>query len=162
VTAPLATLQSLAAAVQSALDSADEFVAQLEPWRAEPPKGYETFAAATLLHHLYGAIEDIIERSIKVFDGIEPSGESSHIKMLELAAVEVPGKRPAILSTDPAVDSLRRFRHRFRKRYAVQLDPSLLYPVVVQAVQSWPHVKAQLAVFADFIDDCIRTAQCEP
>jgi len=123
-----------------------------------PPVGYEVHAAAMLLHHLYGAIEAIVERALKTFDGVTPKGEAFHVQVLELASKEVAGLRPAILPQSSAIDELRRFRHRFRKRYDVDLEIGLLHPVIQSAVGAWPRIRASLAAFGAFVDECAKAA----
>jgi hypothetical protein len=105
-----------------------------------------------------GAIEAIVERALKTFDGVAPKGEAFHVQALELASKEVVGLRPAILPQSSAIDDLRRFRHRFRKRYDVDLEIGLLHPVIQSAVGAWPRIRASLAEFGAFVDECAKAA----
>jgi hypothetical protein len=111
-----------------------------------------------LLHHLYGAIEAIAERALKTFEGVTPKGEASHVEVLERASKEVAGLRPAILPQSSAIDELRRFRHRFRKRYDVDLEIEQLHPVIQSAIDAWPQIRASLAAFGAFVDECAKAA----
>jgi hypothetical protein len=131
----------------------------LATWKNVAPKGYELNAAAMLLHHLYTAIEAILERSLKTFDGTVPGGNASHIQLLEQASTAVAGTRGVILPQDDAIDELRRFRHQFRKRYDVTLKVDQLHPVIKNAVTSWPRIRSHLASFAQFVDKCVEAAQ---
>jgi hypothetical protein len=151
-------LQELAVSLRADLTHADKHAAELATWTTAAPNGYEVYAAATLLHHLYSAIESIVERSLKVFDGAVPDGEGSHIQLLERAAAPLDGVRDVILPKNEVVDELRRFRHRFRKRYDVDLEPARLQPVIKSAVAEWPTIRAHLATFAAFVDECVEVA----
>jgi ribonuclease HepT-like protein len=145
----------LARSLRDDLTHADKHAADLAPWSARTPVGYECHAAAILLHHLYEAIESFVERSLKTFDGTVPGGADSHIRLLEEGAREVTGMRPAILHRGEPVDELRRFRHRFRKRYDDDLDPELLHDTARSVLAAWPTIRAELASFADFVDKCL-------
>lgn len=153
-----AALEALSASLRADLDHGDRHVTTLAKWTQAPPVGVEVYAAAMLLHHLYGAIEAIVERAIKTFDGMTPKGEAFHVQLLEAASKEVAGLRPAILPQSSAVDELRRFRHRLRKRYDVDLEMGLLHPVIQSAVGAWPQIRASLATFSAFVDECIKAA----
>jgi hypothetical protein len=151
-------LDDLAASIKADLEQADKHVKVLTTWQATAPTGNDLLAAALLLHHLYSAIEAIIERSLKLFDGTPTQGQDWHMRLLELASKEVPDLRPAILPTNEAVDELRRFRHRIRKRYDVDVDPDRLFPVLQTAVAEWPNIRAHIVVFSAFVDECARDA----
>lgn len=87
-----------------------------------------TAQAAVALHHAYCAVESILVRVARQFEGAIPDGADWHQALLHAAGLELPDVRPAILSR-PTVDSLRRllgFRHFFRHGYAVPLDPMRL------------------------------------
>jgi hypothetical protein len=75
-----------------------------------------------------------------------------------LAAKEIPGVRAAILPTSDVVDGLRRFRHRVRKRYDDELDPSLLDGVISSTVENWAEIRTSLMTFVRFVDDCAAQA----
>jgi hypothetical protein len=152
-------LEELAASLRDDLVRGDGYVNDLSKWTTTVPSGYEVHAAAVFLHHLYGAIEAFLERSLKTFDGKVPEGDGSHVQLIDRASKDVPGVRGAILPLDAAVDQLRRFRHRFRKRYDVDLDGSHVQVVVQSAVAGWPAIRAHLAAFAAFVDECIKAAQ---
>jgi hypothetical protein len=152
-------LLALAEKLHDDLEHADRHAQELTALREHIPTGSEVYAVALLLHHLYyGAIEAIIERSLKTFDGVLPAGEQFHVALLEQAAVEVPGLRGPILPKDDAVDELRRFRHRLRKRYDDELDPALLHETLCSALDAWPQIRKHLTDFAVFVDACAAQA----
>jgi len=153
-----AALDSLAANIESDLKSADKHVVMLAAWDGSPPEGNEIYAAAMLLHHLYGAIEAIIERSLNIFDGVMPEGPDWHVRLLELASHELSNSRPVILPQNDVVDELRRFRHLLRKRYSLDLEPERLAPLIHNAVTSWPTIREHLLRFLRFVRQCAQAA----
>ena len=152
-------LEQLATSLRADLKFADDYVANLSVWSEVVPDGYAIDAAARRLHHLYGAVEDFVVRALKIFDGQVPSGDDSHIRLLEQGSLEVPGKRGVILPKSDAIDELRRFRHRFRKRYDADLDVGLLHPVVKNAVAAWPTIRAHLVDFVSWVETCAKEAE---
>ena len=79
---------------------------------------------AVSLHHAYGAFEAACERIARELDGGVPGGADWHQRLLDTMALEIPGVRPAVVSS-PALSTLRRllaFRHFFRHAYAVTWD----------------------------------------
>jgi hypothetical protein len=75
-------------------------------------------------HHAYTAIESILERCSRFAGAPVPAGPASHRELLELAALDVPGARPALLRSAVAdhLRELRTFRHFVRHGYGVELD----------------------------------------
>jgi hypothetical protein len=134
-------------------------VEELRRWADRAPEGIEVYAAATLLHHLYSAVEAMIERSLRLFDGLIPGGANWHTRLLSEASVERAGLRPIILSENPAVDELRRFRHRFRHRYDVTLDPERLKPLIHDVLAGWDRIEGELQAFRSFVEQCVAAAQ---
>ena len=154
-----AVLEDLARCIKQDLTRADRHVKELEAWRMAAPAGHGAYAAAFLLHHLYTAIEAVLERALRTFDGTVPEGNNSHVQLLAQAARPVDGVRDVILPQDEVVDDLRRFRHRVRKRYDIEPDPTLLAPLIKDALDAWPRIRNQLAKFAAFTEECARIAR---
>ncbi len=118
-------LLTLAKAIEADLAAASshralalEFVGKIET------AGATTVVAASL-HHYYSAIEALVERAMRAFGHSLPSGARWHVELLELAALEVEGVRPALFgpTAGTALLELLAFRHFFRHAYAVSWDP---------------------------------------
>jgi hypothetical protein len=80
--------------------------------------------AAVALHHAYGAVESLLARVCRQFEGALPAGPDWHQALLESMALDIEGVRPAVLSAE-ALHALRRllaFRHFFRHAYSTPLD----------------------------------------
>lgn len=95
--------QALSQEIQSDLDAAAKRVAELQAWASDEPEGIEMYAVAFLLQGLYAAIEAILQRSVKLFDGPLPQGEDWHIQLLNAAAQEVTGRPVILRNTIPSM-----------------------------------------------------------
>jgi len=151
--------ETLVVPLRTDLAHADRHVKTLSKWTDAAPVGSETYEAATLLHHLYSAIEAIAERSLKVLDGHIPTGEDSHTQLLQQASSAVEGIRGPILPSDVVIEKLRRFRHRFRKRYEDDLEPAHLSSLIKDTMAAWPRIREHIVGFAAFVDECARVAR---
>lgn len=101
---------------------------------------------AVALHHAYGAVEGALARIAKVFE-TEPTGPNWHRSLLETMALEIPGARPGVLSTE-SLQSLREllaFRHFFRHAYSVPLDAARLANLTRRAKVVQPMLQADFA-----------------
>jgi len=88
----------------------------------------EMALVAISLHHAYQAFESLLERICRALALPVPVGERSHQELLDEAAIDIPGVRPALLPEDARRpwQELLRFRHFFRHAYSVELDPEEL------------------------------------
>lgn len=100
----------------------------------------ELARAAWNLHHAYTALEAILERVLRLVDGVIPEGPASLVELLELATLEVEGLRPALLGVDARarLHELRSFRHFARHGYAVELDAARLSALAATAAALRP------------------------
>lgn len=99
----------------------------------------------------YTGIESLLERLIKNIDGRLPAGDEYHKDLLAVAATDVPGVRPPILSEDvyADLDELRSFRHVARKRYGHELKMAKIAENAERLVAVLSGFKACLAVFEE-------------
>jgi len=108
---------------------------------------------AASLHHFYAAVESALERVSQAFDMTPPTGPRWHQALLDLAALDVPEVRPAVVS-EPTVKLLRRllaFRRFFRNAYAASWDPTELRHNVETLRDVLPHLDEDLARFGAHI-----------
>lgn len=70
-------------------------------------------------------------------------------------AQEIKDVRPAVIGEDSLsfLDELRRFRHLLRNIYTFNLAPEKIEPLIVNLSARWPHGRAELMAFADFLSD---------
>jgi hypothetical protein len=106
------------------------------------------------LHGFYMGIERILTRIAETIDGKLPHGEGWHLLLLEQMTKEVPGIRPAVISTETGtrLDEYRRFRHVVRNVYTHSFDPAKLGILVDSAPELFAQTKAELLAFAAFLE----------
>ena len=112
-------------------------------------------SVALNLHSFYGGVERLFTVVAGVIDGSVPREETWHQALLQQMAADIPDVRPAVISaaTLTLLDEYRAFRHVVRNVYAFQLDPARLRRLVHEAPRTLAQVHAELAAFADFLND---------
>jgi hypothetical protein len=83
------------------------------------------------LQSFYQGVERSFEIIAKAIDRSVPGGEKWHKMLLEQMSNEIPGIRPAVISTETrdALDQFRMFRHRL-----IIFIRSILYPKGLKAL----------------------------
>jgi hypothetical protein len=111
-------------------------------------------AVALNLHGFYSGLERLFELVARRQGGDLPAGPSWHEQLLTSMTEEVNERRPAVLSKASAerLDEYRRFRHLVRNVYATNLLPERIASLVDGLPGLWAQLRAELAVFADFLD----------
>jgi ribonuclease HepT-like protein len=111
-------------------------------------------AAALILHDFYTGLERIFSHIATDVEQSPPTGPDWHRERLRQMTVDVPGLRPAVLTsaTAGAVDEFLRFRHIVRHIYAFQLDPARVKQLAGQLRPTFAAVTADLTAFAAFLD----------
>lgn len=106
------------------------------------------------MHNLYCAFEGLFRMIAEAFENKIANGGAWHVELLSRMKEEIPGVRPALITTDDdyrTLDELRAFRHVFRHAYAIELDPEKVAIVLKKAVsQKNCHEKW----LRDFIETC--------
>jgi hypothetical protein len=115
---------------------------------------YYLDGVALNLHGFYMGIERILTRIAETIDGGLPHGEGWHLLLLEQMMKEIPGIRPAVISTRTGskLDEYRKFRHIVRNVYTHNFDPVKLGKLVNSVPELFTHVKAELLAFAAFLE----------
>jgi hypothetical protein len=77
-------------------------------------------------------LERIFERIATAIDSSLPSGTNWHRELLNQMAIEVPGIRPAVISSDlkEKLEEYRGFRHVVRNVYTYRLKPEKIEGLV--------------------------------
>ena len=107
------------------------------------------WAIGVMLHHCYVALENALERLIKVADGSAPTSAQYHADLVERAARPVRDVRVAMITAHTAslMHKLRGFRHAFR--YAsVAYDYDLAAENVPFAEELVPRFRSEIMEFA--------------
>jgi hypothetical protein len=89
-------------------------------------------SVALNLHSIYSGLERIFERIATAIDSSLPSGTNWHRELLNQMAIEVPGIRPAVISSDlkEKLEEYRGFRHVVRNVYTYRLKPEKIEGLV--------------------------------
>ncbi len=76
------------------------------------------------IHNLYGATEDLLKVVAHYFENNVGDASQWHSALLQRMSLEVPGIRPALLSSQSytILNSLRGFRHFFRHAYGSNIE----------------------------------------
>ena len=106
------------------------------------------------LHGFYSGFERIFTRIAETVDGELPRGDNWHDALLQQMMAEIPGIRPAVISSETGaiLDEQRRFRHLVRNIYTYKLDPERVGILVESAQRAFPMLEAELLAFAAFLE----------
>ena len=109
------------------------------------------------LHSYFTKLESLLERILVSFEGQAPRGESGHAGLLRVAALAIPGIRPAVFGENvrEALDELRKFRHFFRHAYALDLKAEKLERLLSVFLPGHPLIDLDLQAFVTFIETTI-------
>lgn len=155
--AEIATTRSLLAQL------AAEVATVRQQHRTEVPR--EALALIAIdLHSYYTKLESLLERVLTSFEGQSPRGESGHAGLLRVAALAIPGIRPAIFGEHvrEALDELRKFRHFFRHAYALDLRADKLERVLALFTPGHPRIDLELQAFVTFVETTVAQLERSP
>jgi hypothetical protein len=152
-----AELFGLAKRIRQELDELQRVLARIqEGWeRARRSNDdYYLDGVALNLHGFYGGFERIFTHIAETIDDDLPHGEDWHRVLLRQMQNEIPGIRPAVISTKTAeiLDELRKFRHLVRNVYTHHLDPARLGKLVEDTSAAFAQLKTEISAFAAFLE----------
>ena len=115
---------------------------------------YYLDGVALNLHGFYSGFERIFTHIAETIDGDLPHGEDWHRLLLQQMRNEIPGVRPAVISTETGkiLDDLRKFRHVVRNAYTHYLDPARLGKLVEASSEIFAQLNAEISAFAAFLE----------
>jgi hypothetical protein len=115
---------------------------------------YYLDGVALNLHGFYSGFERLFTHIAETIDGDLPHGEDWHRLLLQQMKTEIPGIRPAVISTEMGeiLDDLRKFRHVVRNVYTHHLDPARLKKLVEGSSKSFAQLNAEISAFAAFLE----------
>ena len=115
---------------------------------------YYLDGVALNVHGFYSGFERIFTQIAVTIDGELPQGEDWHRLLLEQMKNEIPGIRPAVISTRSGeiLDDLRKFRHVVRNVYTHYLDSERLKKLVRVSSESFAQLTAEISAFAAFLE----------
>lgn len=76
------------------------------------------------MHNIYGAIENLLELLASHFENHISDTARWHTALLQRMSIEIPGVRPAVISSEShqLLNGLRGFRHFFRHAYGADIE----------------------------------------
>ena len=115
---------------------------------------YYLDGVALNLHGFYSGFERLFTHIAETIDGDLPHAEDWHRRLLQQMKTEVPGVRPAVISTEMGeiLEELRKFRHVVRNVYTHHLDPARLKKLVEGSSKSFAQLNAEISAFAAFLE----------
>ncbi len=115
---------------------------------------YYIDAIALNLHSFYAGIERLLEIIADGIDETKPSGPSWHQELLRQLATDIPGIRPAAISSESRelLDRYRGFRHVVRNVYTFNLDPEQIELLINHLQQTMTQITKELSAFADWLE----------
>jgi len=124
-------------------------------------ESYYVDAVALNLHGFYAGIERLLEMIADGVDQTKPTGASWHRELLQQLTAEIPGVRPAALSSDTRhkLERYRGFRHVVRNVYTFHLDAEQIELLINQLSSTMAQVSEELLRFANFLEQVAR--ECE-
>jgi len=153
-----ADLSGLVMRLRQELDELQRILQRInEGWersRRSSEDDYYIDGVALNLHGLYSGFERIFVQIAEIIDDDLPQGEDWHKLLLGQMKIEMPGIRPAVISTEmwDVLDDLRKFRHVVRNVYTHHLDPVQLGKLVRSSTDSFEKLHAELSAFARFLE----------
>jgi hypothetical protein len=106
------------------------------------------------LQSFYQGVERVFEIVAKSIDPSVPSGEKWHKMLLEQMTNEIPGIRPAVISTETrdALDQFRMFRHLAHNIYSFNLVPERIRGLMDAIPRAVDLVCQDFSLFSDFLE----------
>lgn len=112
-----------------------------------------SFLVERINHSFYSGVERIFERIAVIVDNSMPSGANWHQELLNQMALEIPGIRPAVISSSvkEQLEEYRGFRHIVRNIYSYRFNPEKMNNLVSGMGSLFLVFSAELTSFAEFL-----------
>ncbi|MBM3236147.1 hypothetical protein FJZ31_07590 [Candidatus Poribacteria bacterium] len=94
-----------------------------------------------------------MELVVEEIDGGILGGEAWHAELLRQVHLDLPDIRPPVLSQETCeqLDEYRKFRHRVRNIYAMNLLPDRMEDLVTNLPTIWHRVRTELQAVINFL-----------
>jgi HepT-like protein len=139
--------------IQSDLEAIEKLYDALgSPQLKESEPQESMIVVAYRLHGLYTAFENIFRNIAAAFEN-QVDQVAWHRQLLERMRLDLTPLRPAVVDSETydKLDEMLRFRHVFRTRYGVDLDPLRLQVVLRRALELKSLYKEQIGRFLGFL-----------
>jgi hypothetical protein len=154
-----ARFQRLAASLRAELQrverTVDEARQSLSTFATREPNRLELRGLGDIVHDFYTGTERLFEKVATEIDGGVPSGSAWHRELLDVMALEVPGRRPPVVTqaTAHALDELLRFRHLYRNLYGFELEWTRLQPLLAALGPTFDQLRRDAEAFVGFLEE---------
>ena len=110
-------------------------------------------ACASILHDFYSGIEKMFINIARETDRTVPKDEGWHRELLEQMTLDIPVKRPAVISPDLALQLQQylSFRHRFRNLYGYELEWGKMDELIVNMEPTLKRLKSSTENFLEIL-----------
>ncbi len=124
--------------------------------KAHPPISSELVESIGYwLHNLYSAYEDLFRLIAAFWENSLESASTYHIELLRRMRLEIPGVRPAALSSESSfqrLDEMRAFRHVFRHAYSYGLDDERVFFLLRRVLESKDIILRDIVSFRNHVE----------
>ena len=158
-------LRNLAAILRGDLEAIERLSALLERFGGaldlSTRDSDHVWAAAMALHHLYNALEHSFERIARTCDEWVADQARWHRDLLSRMFLDLPGVRPAVLSSAlrGTLEELLAFRHFVRHAYDAALEPRQIALVISFWRDRHADLKQQMETFIGFLERAIQLGE---
>ncbi|MEW6669929.1 MAG: hypothetical protein AB1512_32365 [Thermodesulfobacteriota bacterium] len=147
----------LAARIKSELKELSEIVYRAEQGWERAKRTNDDFyldGVALNIHGFYSGLELVFEKIASAIDKSTPSGVTWHRDLLDQMSLEIPGVRPAVISTKlkDVLEEYRAFRHVVRNVYTHHLSAEKMKPLIERMRATYADAEKELNEFAAFLE----------
>jgi hypothetical protein len=144
--------------INSELGKIENLLTRYEPLllkiKSQEPDFIEINALAMLLHSFYNGLENIFKRIAGKIDGQMPSGERSHVELLEQMAHPSNHRKDKLLSDETYKDLKKYlgFRHFSRHAYSFDLKRDLMKDLILRIDEIIKRSITEIRTFIEKLD----------
>lgn len=144
--------------ILSELVELSSLVSRVEQGWEKASESHDDFyldSVALNLHGFYSGLEKIFMQIASLIDENVPGGSNWHQELLNKMTMEIPGKRPAVISEDleNRLKMYRGFRHVVRNVYTYQMRSEKIEPLVTNLPTVFTITEREIRAFVDFLKD---------
>ncbi|MDV2999560.1 MAG: hypothetical protein N5P05_001166 [Chroococcopsis gigantea SAG 12.99] len=104
------------------------------------------------IHNLYSACEDLLKLVASYFENNITDNQQWHTALLKRMTLDIPGIRPALISSETflLLNSLRGFRHFFRHAYGTNIEYEQLKLNLDKSRKVFAHLQKDIQEFIQY------------
>jgi hypothetical protein len=143
----------LIAEIKTEVEKLEKLVQRLATQQGRVDDEEISESAALRLHNFYTGCERVFKLIAAEVNGVLSQSLDWHKRLLNQLALEVPGIRPAVISsaTKSALEELLNFRHLIRNIYGFELKSERVKELVQMTVELFPRLAKEIEAFNEFL-----------